>query len=112
MIALPLLLGSSAIARTWYPLEVFDKANVNENLYADIESIKKTGDGDDFWHITIQDKDGLMTIIDFDCYSAQYFPNGEAPSAPVPDTEMMLNAYALACSPPSQTRDLLIKLSR
>ena len=40
VIALPLLLGSSAIARTWYPLEVFDKANVNENVYADIESIK------------------------------------------------------------------------
>ena len=91
----------------WSPIVQPNQVNLGDSFFADLYSIKRPGDGDDFWHINAKDPRGLIKKYSFDCYTQSFFPNGMAPSRPViPKTiEELLMKYV--CAPPSQIEELI-----
>ncbi|QNI58162.1 hypothetical protein SynBIOSU31_01283 [Synechococcus sp. BIOS-U3-1] len=89
-----------------------NQVNLDESFLINLNSIRRPGDGDDFWHVQAKDQSGIITTYSFDCYTGSYFPNGEAPSKPVKKQTLEDSLMSYACAPPSQIENLKESLTR
>ncbi len=116
LLSSPVLLVNPSFAEDvdtiWSPVMSTNKASIGARHLINLNSIRRPGDGDDFWHVTAKDPSGISSTYSFDCYIGHYFPNGQAPSKPVKKNTIEDSLMSYACAPPSQIENLKESLAR
>lgn len=104
--------SSQEINAIWSPIIATNQVNLGDSFLIDLNSIKRPGDGDDFWHVKAKGPNGIISTYSFDCYTDSYFPNGEAPSKQVKTKTIEKSLMMYVCTPPSQIEKLKESLAR
>jgi hypothetical protein len=101
---------SSAVPQTRIeqPERIWKTAGAGTKI--DLNSIRRPGEGDDFWHVDGALNGESLKTFSFDCYVGHVFPNGEVPSEKITEDSPLADLYEVACAPPSQIEKLKVEL--